>query len=286
MINQSESQIALDKFILEMKRLRKSKQTIKNYSNKIQLFLKNYNKQLFDIKSEDVYDFLKKFYSNKKKSTVLNITSILRSFFNYCLQENIINGKNPVENWISLKDVPENEHVIKSLDDKELAKARQAASFFSLKERLIIKVLECTGIRRSEASSIDISSINHSKRNIKVLVKGGKTITVNYSVECEYLLKQYLKIHPGSGALFLNRSGKRLSDKGIYRVIKKLGEKANIENLHPHRFRHTFITNFLLSGAHHFYVSKATGQKSEYILSNYSKLPKHKLLEIFDTCMR
>ncbi|WP_317111299.1 tyrosine-type recombinase/integrase [Chroococcidiopsis sp. SAG 2025] len=37
------------------------------------------------------------------------------------------------------------------------------------------------------------------------------------------------------------RSCERLSDRGIYFAIEKIGELAEISQLHPHSFRHTVV---------------------------------------------
>lgn len=42
---------------------------------------------------------------------------------------------------------------------------------------------------------------------------------------------------------------KRLSKAGIERTLKKLGESANVANVHPHRYRRTLATNLLDRGA-------------------------------------
>ena len=42
--------------------------------------------------------------------------------------------------------------------------------------------------------------------------------------------------------------GQRLSYEGIYKIIKDLAKAAGLEDIHPHRGRHTFISNMVENG--------------------------------------
>ena len=62
-------------------------------------------------------------------------------------------------------------------------------------------------------------------------------------------LKEYLSTRKYfSDALFVGKGGKRLSKNGIEVLLKRLGEKANVDNVHPHRYRRTLATNLLDHG--------------------------------------
>ena len=53
------------------------------------------------------------------------------------------------------------------------------------------------------------------------------------------------------GALFLNRSGRRLTRQFVWQIIKKYGEKLGLDpsKLYPHVLRHSFATHLLQRGA-------------------------------------
>lgn len=62
-------------------------------------------------------------------------------------------------------------------------------------------------------------------------------------------------------ALFvtLNRPYNRLGRNGVEIMLKKLGEKSNISNVHPHKFRRTLATNAIDKGMPIEQVQKLLG---------------------------
>ncbi|MCG6134031.1 MAG: tyrosine-type recombinase/integrase [Nostoc sp. LLA-1] len=64
--------------------------------------------------------------------------------------------------------------------------------------------------------------------------------------------------------------GDRLSYHGIYFAVEKIGELADIEDLHPHQFRHTYATELLLLGVDPSHARKLTGHQSEKAFRRYT----------------
>lgn len=67
-----------------------------------------------------------------------------------------------------------------------------------------------------------------------------------------------------------SRKGERLSYHGIYFAIEKIGELADIPNLHPHQFRHTYATELLLLGVDPSHAKRLTGHQSEKAFRRYT----------------
>lgn len=66
------------------------------------------------------------------------------------------------------------------------------------------------------------------------------------------------------------RRGERLSYHGIDFAIEKIGELAEIPDLHPHAFRHTYATELLFQGLDPTHARKLTGHKNELAFSRYT----------------
>ena len=66
------------------------------------------------------------------------------------------------------------------------------------------------------------------------------------------------------------RCGERLSYHGIYFAIEKIGELAQLTELHPHAFRHTYCTELLLQGVDPTHARRLTGHKNEQAFKRYT----------------
>ena len=49
-------------------------------------------------------------------------------------------------------------------------------------------------------------------------------------------------------ALFLGKFGERLTADGVRRMMEKLAKAANVDHVHPHKFRRTLATNLIRHG--------------------------------------
>lgn len=56
---------------------------------------------------------------------------------------------------------------------------------------------------------------------------------------------------------------------GIYQMLRRRGEESRIHNLHPHRFRHTFASDWLASDGSETDLMRLTGWRSRTMLQRY-----------------
>ena len=78
--------------------------------------------------------------------------------------------------------------------------------------------------------------------------KGNKERKFYLTDICVEYLRQYLQSRTDNdAALFasVRAPHRRLSKEGIETAVKRLGKKAGIENVHPHRFRRTLATDLV-----------------------------------------
>lgn len=99
--------------------------------------------------------------------------------------------------------------------------------------------------------------------------------------ESRLALQQYLTLREEQGEILSGdrplilshhvvRRGERLSYHGIYFAVEKIGELAEIPDLHPHAFRHTYATELLLQGLDLTHARKLTGHKNELAFKRYT----------------
>jgi len=60
----------------------------------------------------------------------------------------------------------------------------------------------------------------------------------------------------------------------LYKLISDIGEKAGIEKAYPHRFRHTFATEYIRNGGDSFKLKILLGHSSMEMVERYVHLVK------------
>ncbi|HSW58447.1 MAG TPA: site-specific tyrosine recombinase [Dehalococcoidales bacterium] len=126
-----------------------------------------------------------------------------------------------------------------------------------LRDRALLEIMYAGGLRISEIWQLNLENINLESREIRVTGKGNKERVVLIGLPAAEALVQYLKkarprlLNTGlNSALWLNKTGKRLSMRGMQKLLKHYARANGIEkNVHPHVLRHTFATHMLDGGA-------------------------------------
>ena len=141
--------------------------------------------------------------------------------------------------------------------------------FEGLRDKLIIELLYTTGIRRAELINLKWSDVNLSGRTIKVLGKRNKERIVPLLEPVIELFLTYLdernglKVIADEVHVFLSKSGNKIYETLVYRVINKyLSEVSHKAKKSPHILRHTFATHLLNKGADLNSVKELLGHSS------------------------
>jgi len=237
-------------FLKDKKRQGLSPITIDNYRLHLKIFTdRTEEKPVNEITKQDIINYLDDRESDptvNAKSTIETIRSVLRSFFEWLCEEQIIE-ENPM---LRIKPYKVGKAMAKALAVEELEMFRE--SCITLREKALTETMYSTGCRLSEISALNREDIGQPNRAIKVIGKGNKERMVFYSARAAIYLKKYLESRKDDcEALFITerRPYRRLSNRGIQREIAAIGERAGIEKrTHPHILRHTFATLMLNNG--------------------------------------
>ncbi|MCF2856946.1 tyrosine-type recombinase/integrase [Pseudoalteromonas sp. SMS1] len=132
---------------------------------------------------------------------------------------------------------------------------------------LSLELLFATGVRVSELVNIELNHILIKERKVKVLGKGQRERFVFLpSVEVVTLLNTYVtlrgRLSVEHNYLFVNSRGKQASPHFIRKQIRQTAEKAKIEKVTPHMYRHSSACQLLESGVDIRYVQKLLGHQS------------------------
>ncbi len=121
----------------------------------------------------------------------------------------------------------------------------------AVRDRALLLVLVDSGVRRSEVSQLDWNDVDLKARTIHIRHgKGDKPRVTTMGDACAKALWQLSRLQGGAGdaPAFRGRSGARLTPSGIYQAIASIGDRAGVEGLHPHRFRHSWAHYLKLGG--------------------------------------
>ncbi|MFP3088766.1 tyrosine recombinase [Treponema sp. TIM-1] len=186
--------------------------------------------------------------------SVAKAISSLRSFFRYMADEGL-RDDNPArvlespKRGIHLPEVLHRDRV-----DRMLALV-PVDSPIGLRNRALFEFIYSAGLRVSEAVFLNIKDIYFTEGIARVLGKGNKERLIPFGEEAAYWLKRYLadarpylagKVR--SPALFIGKTGKRLSRKGIWKNYMKLATVAGVPST-LHTLRHSYATELLAGGA-------------------------------------
>jgi site-specific recombinase XerD len=167
-----------------------------------------------------------------------------------------------------------------------------AASFWELRDRLILELLYATGCRVSELSSMDLTDLDLAARSIRVRGKGGKERVAFYGTPAAGVLKGYLESRralalargreagKATGALLINRRGQRITVRGIQGIVEKALRASGLAKpASPHTLRHSFATHLLARGRDIRKVQELLGHASLSSTQVYTHLDIERLAE-------
>ena len=140
--------------------------------------------------------------------------------------------------------------------DLQLARTRYPKRWVSRqRDAAMVVFLLHTGLRLSEALTLQLGDVQLAERKGQVLVrqgKGGRVRTVPLNVQARKALQEWLAVRPGSGShVWVQVEGEPsdgLSNRSVQRVLVRIGQDAGLEHLTPHILRHTFAKNLVDSG--------------------------------------
>ncbi len=255
------------------------------------LTLQNTAPALEALRLKDLQDFIKWIGElGMTASSQSRIISGIRSFFKYCLQENLV-----IQDPTVLLETPK---LRRSLPDflsvSEINRIVQAIDLSKPegeRNRAILETLYSCGLRVSELVNLRISAIYPELGFIKVIGKGDKERLVpigNTALKYIGIYREQVRVHASikkgnEDILFLNRRGAGLSRQMIFVLLKELVREAGIQKtVSPHTFRHSFATHLVEGGADLRAVQEMLGHESITTTEIYTHLDRKYLRETLE----
>ena len=302
-ITEGKSETMLMKFIASKLASGRTQRTLKYYKNTLVAFFNKVNKDYDTITTDDIRMYLAFRVNRDKisKVTANNERRCISSFYKWLQTEEIL-FRNPMS---KVEQMKVNKQKKKAFTDMEIEQIRSACS--TKKETAMIELLLSTWCRVSEITQILITDIDDDE--ILVHGKGEKDRTVYLNAKAQISVKQYLDERSDNNPYLFAKAKyagnvKEMSsrtkgtspcnwykkpslvddlgsiDKGtIESIVRKIGKKAGVSNVHPHRFRRTGATMALKAGMPLLTVSKLLGHASISVTQLYLDISDDELEE-------
>jgi integrase/recombinase XerD len=263
----------------------KAENTQRTYRGQLVRFAAWCDQSWLDVTPSDIGKYRWELKLKGLKPTSINhALNTLRSFYQWLRRSNGYPMNQPLPtDAIDLERQPElqADH-IEAEDLSQLWAVLELEEKTRVRDRAIVAVLS-HGLRAAEASALNVEHWNG--KILKVHRSKGQNVSeVPLSREARSHLEAYLEWRRQQGGLFepLPESpmflaqdpksvGKRLGYKGLHRMVKKLGAIAGVEDLNPHRFRHTFGTEVTRRGVDPLFGKELMGIKSDKVFQRYTK---------------
>ena len=246
------------KFIATKRLEGKSERTLKKYQPELEKMVDFLNKKLYEVDTYDLRLYLA-LYKDKRKitnRTLDNIRKTISSFFGWMHDEGLV-GRNPAK---ALKQIKYEKIVRKPFSAVERDKIKNACK--NERDLALTEFLYASGLRVSEVISLNRNSIDFITREATVIGKGGKERKFYLSPICSEYIACYLRTRTDNNeALFVSTKAPntRLTKEGVELIVKTIGYRSGVDNVHPHRFRRTLATDLVRKGVPIQDVAKILG---------------------------
>ncbi|PRO65812.1 tyrosine-type recombinase/integrase [Alkalicoccus urumqiensis] len=263
-------------FLEHLKKRKRSPVTQEGYERDLAMFHRfvciraNMEVELEDVREEDLQAYLTHLEDHRhyKPASLNRHITVLRSFFQFCLREELV-PKDPSVRMLTFS-IPSKERAYPGPADAE--KLIQAIHHPIV--RPLVELLYLTGLRISEARDLKVEDLDMERRRLYVRCgKGGKARTIPMSAELHSMLQSYLprREAPVSPYLFSTKRAGRVAasfvNEKMHQAAADLGWKQHYS---AHSLRHAFATRLLHQGeANLVHVQKLLGHTNVQTTSIY-----------------
>jgi site-specific recombinase XerD len=238
-------------------------------------------------------------------ATVARKLAAVRGLFDFLVRTERV-GQNPADLVSSPKRAQKLPRVLTREQMRELLERIPASTPLELRDRAMLELAYSCGLRCEEIVNLDLSSVDHEEELLRVLGKGSKERRLPIGEPARDALRDYLERgrpalaatppsktrsavgYPQitgithSGALFLSKTGRRLSNSDVTRRLAlRAREAALAAGISPHALRHSFATHLLEGGADLRTIQELLGHASISTTQVYTRVDAARLRDTY-----
>ncbi len=249
----------------------------------------HHGQPLESVSMLEIRSFIASLLKTDKKSSVGRKLAALKTFYKFLLREHIIE-MNPAE----LIALPKKDKLLPGFLNVDeafgLIEQPEGDTFLSLRDRTMLELFYASGLRVSELVGLDIENIDINIGYVRVIGKGRKERVVPVNKKAIDVIGHYLKDRTSflqgrteTGALFVNKNGKRITRRAVGMIVRKYMLKSGInKHISPHSLRHTFATHLLDAGADLRFIQELLGHSSISTTQVYTHTSMDRLMKVYD----
>jgi integrase/recombinase XerC len=226
--------------------------------------------------------------ANVSNRTINRKVSSLNSYYKFLLKIETIE-LNPLTKHKALKVSKKLQIPFSETEIASVLNGIDTDSFEGLRDKLIVELFYSTGMRRVELVNLQLSDIDISQRQVKVLGKRNKERFIPLLPNVIKTHRAYLdersqlKLVKDSNALFLSLKGVKVYEKLVYRVITNYFDTVSSKvKKSPHILRHSFATHLLNNGADLNSVKELLGHSSLAATQVYTNNSVAELKKVYE----
>jgi integrase/recombinase XerC len=217
--------------------------------------------------------------------------SAARTFYEYLMREGHC-ARNPA---LDVRAPKTKKRLPATLDADQMGRllAFRVDDTLSARDKAIMELFYSSGLRLAELVGLKLEDIDLKDRTVRVLGKGSKTRIVPIGRFGVDALKIWLKERvawvkagvqtPGVQALFVGKSGRRLSVRAVQLRVGAWGRRQGLGiHVHPHMFRHSFATHLLESSGDLRGVQELLGHANIGTTQIYTHLDFQHLATVYE----
>lgn len=221
-------------------------------------------------------------------ATVARKLAAIRGLFDFLVRTERV-SQNPADLVSSPKKEEKLPRVLSAEQVRSLLERIPAHTPLELRDRAMLELAYSCGLRCEEIVNLDLGALDFETEQLRVLGKGSKERLLPVGEPAQQALQRYnergrhaLSADPGERALFLSKSGRRLSNSD---VTRRLGlwvrEAALAGGVSPHSLRHSFATHLLEGGADLRTIQELLGHASISTTQVYTRVDAARLRDAY-----
>ena len=224
-----------------------SEKSLKYYDSTIRQMTESVKKPVREIVTDDLRVYLADYQKERgsSKVTIDNVRRIFSSFFGWLEDEDYI-LKSPVRR---IRKIKADKTIKETFSDEGLELLRDACT--ETRDLAMIDLLASTGMRVGELVGLNREDINFHERECLVFGKGNTERLVYFDARTKIHLQNYLDDRNDTNpALFVSLTlpRERLMIGGVETRLREIGKRADMQKVHPHKFRRTLATRAIDKG--------------------------------------